>query len=236
MKCPYCDSENQDNATCCEKCEMPLNLIREENVRTPKPMKTPPPVMFSYEELLFQGGCPHCGAPYSDCVPLVKTTFSGSGGYSLFSGCCGTVLLGPLGLLCGLRRQSFSSSNQTWWACRRCGKEFLERDVAVDVADSWTWKIAGITFVVSAIWAALTVFLGPNDWVRNIALLMIAGVWFGLPEIIAESTGYPFKQLLEGEERKSFYKKCVFWGLLAFFLGLKIGDSVMNFLIAFLME
>lgn len=236
MKCPYCDSENRDNATCCEKCEMPLNLIREETARHQKPMKIHEPLLLSDDELLFHEGCPHCGAPYSNCVPLVKSELSGSGGYSLFSGCCGTVLLGPLGLLCGLRRQSFSTSNQTWWACRRCGKEFLERDVAVDVADSCVWKAVGVTLVVSLISSALSTLFGPNEWIRDITLLAIVGIWFTLPEVIAQATGYPFKQLLEGEERKSFYKKCIFFGIIAFCFGLKIGDVIAEFLIALLLE
>lgn len=227
MKCPYCGSENRDDATSCEICEMPL---RQAPARRPEAKQniTRP----TYDEPLSFGACPQCGAPLSDCTPVSKTSVKSSGGgYGLFSGCCGLVLLGPLGLLCGVKKQNITSSNQTWWVCRRCGKEFVEKETAKQIANSAITSATIRTFVISVIWAFLFVMIGYDPWVRNIALLAIAGTWIVMPTGIKETTGYTLKELLTAEERKSFYKQCAFYGIIALVLGLFLCQKILNFLL-----
>lgn len=64
--------------------------------------------------------CPKCG--YEDCKIVAQTEHSG-GDYSLCDGICGTLLLGPLGSLCG-----WSDDRETtvdaYWVCKRCGYKF----------------------------------------------------------------------------------------------------------------
>lgn len=165
-------------------------------------------------------------------MPIVKTTVTSSGGgYGLFSGCCGTILLGPLGLLCGLRKRTITSSSQTWWACRKCGKEFIEKEAATSYIDAAITGAALATFMIAVIWQVIFAAIGYNRWVRDIALLIIAGVWIVLPEGIKEATGYTIKQLLTAEKRTNFYTRCVLFGFGSFLLGAVIGSKVMEYLL-----
>lgn len=140
------------------------------------------------------------------------------------------VLLGPFGLLCGLKGKHTTSSSQTWWACRKCGKEFLERDTAKEVMDTAIERNAGITFIICLIWEFLFTCYGYNAWVRNIAMLMIIGIWFGISGISTELTGYTIQQLFTNEERWNFYKRSALYAIGSFLLGIVIGAKVMQFL------
>lgn len=237
MNCPYCGSDNRDDAVSCEVCEMPLN-IRPKQKSVAGPVTTQPSnaEQVTQSEDIEQSpyaACPHCGNPLHDCAPVPKTTVTTSGGrYGFFSGCCGTILLGPLGLLCGLRKQSITSSSQTWWVCRKCGKEFVEKKVAKELADKSITSAVITTLVISLIWQFIFAIIGFNRWVRDIAILMILGTWIALPEGIKESTGYAIKELLTPEERKEFYKKCVLYGIGSFFLGAFVGGKVMEYILS----
>lgn len=68
--------------------------------------------------------CPKCG---SENIQFATRT-SGSP-FSAFDSCCGFLLLGPLGLLCGLCGSDVSTDE--FWVCRDCGKKFTEKDVKV---------------------------------------------------------------------------------------------------------
>lgn len=238
MKCPYCDSDNRDDAVYCEKCEMPLKTLtrkrtatRPNNTRSSNIATKPNISQSSKIEQPPYVACPHCGAPLSDCTPISKTTVTSSGGgYGIFSGCCGMVLLGPLGLLCGLRKQNITSSSQTWWVCRKCGKEFIERESAKEVANTVITSAATTTLIVSLIWQFIFAVIGYSRWVRDIALLIIAGTWIVIPEGVKGATGYNIKQLLTSEERTDFYKRCVLYGIGSFVLGAVIGAKVMEYL------
>ena len=63
--------------------------------------------------------CPKCG---SENVQFATNT--SGGGYSAGNGCCGYMLLGPLGLLCG----AFGSQTETkeFWVCNNCGHKFSD--------------------------------------------------------------------------------------------------------------
>jgi hypothetical protein len=52
------------------------------------------------------------------------------GGYGFGSGCCGWILLGPIGFLCGFcgRRVRSSSKTRLFWLCKSCGHKFRNAD------------------------------------------------------------------------------------------------------------
>lgn len=64
--------------------------------------------------------CPKCGNNYCKMTAETKTTGKD---YSICSGLCGELLLGPMGFMCG-----FSDSRDTnataYWVCPKCGNKF----------------------------------------------------------------------------------------------------------------
>lgn len=240
MKCPYCGFENHDDTVTCEMCDMPMRQLARKRPAagpsTQQPAKQEKPQRIERPMDRHESpsvGCPNCGSPLCDCAPIVKTTVKSSGGgYGFFSGCCGTIFLGPLGLLCGLRKQTITSTNQTWWACKKCGKEFVEKEAAKEIAQSIRVRCTTATGVIAVVWQIVFNLIGYSGWVRNIALLAIAGVWIALPEMVKEETGYAVKQLLVKEERSEFYRNCAVYGVIAFLAGAGISGTILRFLLS----
>lgn len=65
--------------------------------------------------------CPNCGG--RNCTLMTETTTK-KDGYSAADGCCGFVLLGPIGLLCGACGSGEETKTKTYWVCQNCGKKF----------------------------------------------------------------------------------------------------------------
>lgn len=65
--------------------------------------------------------CPKCGS--TECTPIVETSTSGKD-FSAGKGCCGFVLLGPLGILCGACGEGKQTASTTYWMCSSCGTKF----------------------------------------------------------------------------------------------------------------
>lgn len=49
-------------------------------------------------------------------------------GFSGGKGCCGWILLGPIGLLCGLCGKSKVKSEEKYWVCNNCGAKFTDHE------------------------------------------------------------------------------------------------------------
>lgn len=62
--------------------------------------------------------CPKCNSE-----DIQFTTSTTSKGVSVRNSCCGYILLGPLGLLCGLHKAGETSTSE-FWVCRNCGARF----------------------------------------------------------------------------------------------------------------
>ncbi len=61
--------------------------------------------------------CPKCGSEN-----VQYSTKTSGGGYSTGNGCCGYMLLGPLGLLCGACGSG--TETEEFWICNDCGQKF----------------------------------------------------------------------------------------------------------------
>ena len=137
MYCPKCGKELPEGAQFCPNCgnsvspsevpsqspnlsgyEQDIPLSEQPNTPLEPPLSTPP---VPNEEIK----CPQCGAV--GCVPQYKQNVSG-GGYGCCSGGLGALILGPLGLLCGLCGRSTKTTNNLVWICPKCGHEFRAVD------------------------------------------------------------------------------------------------------------
>ena len=62
--------------------------------------------------------CPNCGSYNMQVLQETKTSgkdFSGA------RGCCGYILLGPLGILCGSCGKGKQTMTDSFWLCNQCG-------------------------------------------------------------------------------------------------------------------
>ncbi len=80
--------------------------------------------------------CPKCG---SEHIQFVSNT--SSKGFSAGNACCGSVMLGPLGLLCGAC--GAGTKKEEYWICRGCGNKFANWEGQLNQSvDNLAQKIA----------------------------------------------------------------------------------------------
>lgn len=65
--------------------------------------------------------CPKCGENNSQIINEVAT--SGKD-FSASKGCCGAILMGPIGILCGACGKGKQTYNNQYWICNNCGNKW----------------------------------------------------------------------------------------------------------------
>ena len=65
--------------------------------------------------------CPKCGANNSQIINEVHTTGKD---FSASKGCCGAILMGPIGILCGACGKGRQTYNNQFWVCNNCGNKW----------------------------------------------------------------------------------------------------------------
>jgi hypothetical protein len=89
------------------------------------------------------GGRPYCPSCKSqDLFPISESEVNVSGGgYGFGRGCCGWILLGPIGLLLGFCGRKVKSETKTrqFWYCKSCGYKF--RDPYDEANEKWQEKV-----------------------------------------------------------------------------------------------
>ncbi len=111
MYCSKCGTD-MGSASYCPKCGAPAD-IPEYNAE----------VVGGSSSRTYGTGvkCPHCGS--NNCQPMQETNVTG-GGYNAGNGCCGYLLFGPIGLLCGACGSDTKTTHRDYWVCRDCGRRF----------------------------------------------------------------------------------------------------------------
>ena len=65
--------------------------------------------------------CPKCE---SEKCQYVSTTKTKNTGFGFDNACCGWLLLGPIGILCGLCGMGSETEENEYWICQNCGQKF----------------------------------------------------------------------------------------------------------------
>ena len=65
--------------------------------------------------------CPRCGS--HDMIPVSEMSTQGKD-FNAGDACCGWLLCGPIGLLCGARGKGKQTITTTYWMCKGCGNKF----------------------------------------------------------------------------------------------------------------
>lgn len=65
--------------------------------------------------------CPKCGSNNCQYVAASETH---SKGFSSGDACCGLLLMGPAGMLCGLCGTETNTTTKEYWVCHDCGNKF----------------------------------------------------------------------------------------------------------------
>ena len=65
--------------------------------------------------------CPKCG---NEKCQIVNEMSTSGKSFDAASGCCGAILFGPLGLLCGACGQGKQMKSSNYWLCNECGNKW----------------------------------------------------------------------------------------------------------------
>lgn len=162
MKCKHCGADNSNESKFCFQCGQELSSKVEDNEQKSDEDLGKDVLAFgaglldeSAAKIRNDTTCPFCNEP--DCQPLQKSeTTVTNKSYGWGGGCCGMLLLGPFGLLCGLcgKGSKVESKSELWWVCKKCGKEHIA------LADALKkWEIATDGIYGSAISAAIVLII-----------------------------------------------------------------------------
>lgn len=176
MFCHKCGSKLANDATFCHKCGTKVEYVNT-GPQVPGPTGT-------YE---FTSGtrsqsdtsstlrCPNCNS--SDLVPITETTTNVSGRmFGFEDACCGWILLGPLGLLCGLCGSGVEShtETETYWVCKSCGNKFRNpADIRAEVETGR--KTIRVIFILLAIVFLACFIIGISFRIDDISFYLLSG-------------------------------------------------------------
>lgn len=154
--------------------------------------------------------CASCGStamePVQKNITKIKT-----GGYNVESACCGTCLLGPFGLLCGLigNGSKTNITNETWWICKGCGKQHISHATALEKVELATNGLWGNALLGGAICSCI-LYWGISSVLLRILAVLLGSI--GIPLIVAgsqydaisEELGYSVVDIMDAEKRTSY--------------------------------
>ena len=202
--CPNCGNElgpeDQFCGNCGKRCSFaPIPKCSEHNHTPQEP---------------YNLHCPYCGS--TDCHSVVKTEVSG-GGFSASNGCCGFLLLGPLGLLCGACGSEVKSSSETWWNCKMCGKEFMTPEATREKLKTGV-KSAALSSIICAFLVALFLAMDEGKILCVIPAAVAAFLWYSVAQIPQQCANTPLEDFIDADLYKSITSKYIWIGAGAFLI------------------
>ena len=224
--CHRCGTKIDPNIEFCYKCRAKIKYKEHEaRLSEPGTVEYHDGLMSNRIQPHKRLECPNCHS--SDLIPLseTKTDISG-GGYRAGKGCCGWILLGPLGLLCGLCGTGIKSESKTitFWVCRDCGNKFRSpKDMEMEKLSENVngcfslLKGAGIFFIVGNLLNDYNLkFIIPN-WIYitigaiGITLGVIGILCFAAEKIVNDIVN------MDAADEKGFFHNFL-QGAIAFFI------------------
>lgn len=211
MFCKECGKEIFNNAEYCESCREKVQTTNRIDNNEPTHRKR---------------CCPKCKSRNLQIV--TNTEYSSEtkgGGYSASKGCCGYILAGPIGLLCGAcgnkSKTTVTSKSTTVWTCLDCGNKFrdivdIENDIQATLRTAkiipMILYILGVLMLVSAPFQIFGAVSSLALW-GEIDSLSIAGILLSvIPAAICIIGGIYVKKGSDGriyslnEEKKEIEK------------------------------
>jgi DNA-directed RNA polymerase subunit RPC12/RpoP len=119
-RCPFCGYDNSDTDKICRRCGEDVNAFSDsepikEEINKEKVVKTYYQEKTDEKQTDGKVRCPRCNSTDVHFVTKSDSDFDGS------NACCGYILFGPIGLLCGL---TGNKENKTVRKCMNCNHEF----------------------------------------------------------------------------------------------------------------
>lgn len=148
--------------------------------------------------------CPYCGAKGCQMVQRNSTKVTQSG-YGCGSGCCGLILLGPFGLLCGLcgSGSKVDIKNEIWFMCPSCGKQHISYADAANKTRAMALSAFLIT-LVGAAFISCSVWLRSFSWITAAAVIIPIISWGSLYFTVKDELGKSPKILFTDEQLKKY--------------------------------
>ena len=147
MFCRRCGKQIANNQEYCQECkkinesiQQPENVFGSQNANYRQYTNFVQNTDFHQNnQRIKKKCCPNCRSNKLQVVP--KTNFESkfeAKGYGIFKGCCGYLIFGPIGILCGLcgskAKNSVKISSTNVWICLDCGEKFRDiSDIEKDI-------------------------------------------------------------------------------------------------------
>ena len=221
MYCRFCGAEIQETDHFCKKCG---KLVQDTSVPAKNSVVSQETQVQSdnYDK---PGFCPNCGAGLESCQPIPKVnTKTTGGGFSIWDGCCGMILLGPAGLLCGIcgagTKTEVRSKNR--FVCQKCGTAFMSKQLILNNAfmamQSSFFYTTFLAFGIADQWGGKEAL-----WFIPFCIAIIIGLWGNIVWSVGKSTGRGMKELLTDDEQITFWGKFLLYLIGSIALGLILG-------------
>lgn len=116
MRCSACGAPNNDDSKFCTTCGERFDTQKKDETYIEEEAVVIQEKKEYQNENQNMVSCPNCGSKQIQFITVTEGS-----DYDAGNGCCGLLLFGPIGLICGLVN---NKKTKTTRKCMNCGKEF----------------------------------------------------------------------------------------------------------------